>query len=196
MEELSSYFFHMLRLAKAVHDEPRLKRMWRSFGSVCLNEDMFYELTLELAVSIFDGTNVHYNEESGLETWVLSDPIVDRFCDLCARLEEEKGLEEGINPYRRNAERMIHEGFCLINYGYDYDWRLSASERGRWCVLFFAAEDFCGLDELPMAFLEILDGFRGLNRQLETELGLNKLVPIYPLRNEWKEAASCRTNLT
>ena len=32
--------------------------------------------------------------------------------------------------------------------------------------------------------------------KLETELGLNKLVPIYPLRNEWKEAASCRTNLT
>ena len=30
---------------------------------------------------------------------------------LCARLETEKGLEEGINPYRRNAEQVIHEGF-------------------------------------------------------------------------------------
>lgn len=37
--------------------------------------------------------------------------------------------------------------------------------------------------------MEILDGFQELNRQLEAELGLNKLVPIYPLRNEWKEAA-------
>ena len=37
-----------------------------------------------------------------------------------------------------------------------------------------------------MAFLEILDGFRELNRQLEAELGLNKLVPIYPLPNEWR----------
>ena len=41
-------------------------------------------------------------------------------------------------------------------------------------------------EELPVAFLEILDGFRELNRQLEAELGLNKLVPIYPLPNEWR----------
>ena len=39
--------------------------------------------------------------------------MVDRFCELCARLETEKGLEEGINPYRRNAEQVIHEGFRL-----------------------------------------------------------------------------------
>ena len=40
-----------------------------------------------------------------------------------------------------------------------------------------------------MAFMEILDGFQELNRQLEAVLGLNKIVPIYPMPNEWKEAA-------
>ena len=189
MEDLNSYFFHMLYLAKMVYDNPRLKKEWPSFHSIPLDEDSFYELSMELAVSIFEDTSCYYNEESGIETWVLSDPTVDRFCELCTRLETEKGLEEGINPYRRNAEQMIHEGFRLDSYSYDYGWRLSAGDRGRYCILFFSSDDFYGLEELPVAFMEILDGFQELNRQLEAELGLNKLVPIYPLRNEWKEAA-------
>ena len=188
MEDLNCYFFHMLCLAKAVHDNPRMKKAWSSFDSIALDEDSYYELSMELSVS--------YNEESGVETWVLSDPIVYRFCELCERLESEKGLDEGINPYRRNAERMLHESFCLSAYNYDYDWRLSAADRRRKCILFFSADEFYGWHELPGAFMEALDGFQELNRQLEAELGLNKLVPIYPMPNEWKEAVSCRTDLT
>ena len=189
MEDLSSYFFHMLHLAKTVHDNPRLQKEWPSFDSIPLDEDAFYELSMELSVSIFEDTSCYYNEESGIDTWVLSDPAVDRFCELCVRLETEKGLEEEFNPYRRNAEQVIHEGFRLNSYSYDYGWRLSTTDRGRHCVLFFSDENFYGTEELPVAFLEILDGFRELNRQLEAELGLNKIVPLYPLLNEWKEAA-------
>ena len=186
MEDLSSYFFHMLYLAKMVYDDPRLKKEWPSFHSTPLDEDSFYELAFELAVSIFEDTSCYYNEESGIDTWVLSDPAVERFCELCVRLETEKGLEEEFNPYRRNAEQVIHEGFRLNSYSYDYGWRLSPSDRGRHCVLFFSDENFYGTEELPVAFMEILDGFRELNRQLEAELGLNKIVPIYPLLNEWR----------
>ena len=53
---------------------------------------------MELAVSIFEDTSSYYNEESGIETWVLSDPMVDRFCELCARLETEKGWRRGSTP--------------------------------------------------------------------------------------------------
>ena len=189
MDELNSYFFNLLYLAKMVHDHPRLKKSWQNFDSLPLDEDAFYEFSVELATSVFQDTSVHYNEERGMETWVLSDPIIDRFCELCVRLETEKELAEEINPYRRNAEQMIRENFLLDSYSYDYGWRLSPSDRGRRCILFFSYDDFYGLSELPKAFLEILDGFQELNRQLETELGLNKIVPIYPFMNEWKEAA-------
>ena len=189
MEDLSCYLFHMLYLAKTVHDNPRMKKEWSSFDSVLLDEDSYYELSMELSVSIFKDTNLYYNEGSSVETWVLSDPIVYRFCELCERLEAEKGLEEESNPYRRNAERMLHESFRLQAYNYDYDWRLSATDRRRKCILFFSADEFYGWHELPMAFMEALDGFRELNRQMEAELGLNKLVPIYQIPNEWKEAA-------
>lgn len=189
MEDLSCYFFHMLYLAKMVYDHPRMKKEWPTFDCIPLDEDILYELAVELAVSIFKDTDNYYNEESGVETWVLSDPTVDRFCELCERLEAEKGLEEGINPYRRNAEKMIHESFRLDGYGYDYGWRLSSGDRERWCVLFFSNEEFYGTYELPGAYIEVLDGFQELNRQLEAELGLNKIVPLYPMPNEWKEAA-------
>lgn len=191
MDELSSYFFHMLYLAKTAYDHPRFKKMRSKIDSIPLDEDAYYELAMELATSAFQDTGIYYNEESGIETWVLSDPIIDRFCELCTRLEVEKGLNEGINPYRRNAEQMLHESFSFdgCTYNYDYGWRLSAGGRGRRCILFFAGDEFYGLQELPEAFADILDGFQALNRQLETELGLNKIIPIYPFVNKWKEAA-------
>lgn len=190
MNELSSYFFHMLRLVKVVHDDPRLKKSWPRFDHIPLDEDAFYELSWETAISVFKDTSVYYNDTSAVETWVLADPVIDRFCELCIQLEREKGLDEGFNPYRRNAEHMIHEGFRLSCYGYDYDWRLSAGQRGHWCVLFFAySEEFYSMDELPEAFVKIMHGFRELNRQLESVLGQNKIIPIYPFMNEWKEAA-------
>lgn len=189
MDELHSYFFHMLYLAKMVHDNPRLKKSWQNFDSIPLDEDTFYDLAMELATSVFQDTSIHYNEDSCVETWVLADPVIDRFCTLCSRLETEKELPEEVNPYRRNAEQMIRENFLLDSYSYDYGWRLSPSDRGRQCILFFAYDDFYGLSELPKAFLEILDGFQELNRQLEAELGLNKIVPIYPFMDAWKEAA-------
>lgn len=55
---------------------------------------------------------------------------------------------------------MIHEGFRLNSYSYDYGWRLSPSDRGRYCILFFSDENFYGLEELPVAFLESWTGSR------------------------------------
>ena len=85
MEDLSSYFFHMLYLAKTVHDNPRLKKEWPSFDSIPLDEDAFYELSMELAVSIFEDTSSCYNEESDMETWVHG-------------LKQKKGWRRGSTP--------------------------------------------------------------------------------------------------
>lgn len=206
MEELSYYFFSMLRLAKLTYDEPRFKGFWETVRNLPLDEDSVYELEMETATSVFLDTGIYYNNEDEIETWVMKDPVIDRFCWLCERLEEEKDLAEDINPYRRQAEQVIHEGFALNDYSCDYGWRLSPSDRGTRCLLFFAGYEFYSLSELPEAMLYIWDGFQELNRRLEAELGLNKLVPIYPFpprkevepadliqicpdTTEWKEAA-------
>lgn len=180
MGELYPVFFEVLHLAKVVYDAPRLKRLWGIIEGTPLDEDSIYELAMEIATSVFQDTSLYYNNEDEVETWVIKDPVIDRFCALCEQLEQEKNLAEEINPYRRQAERVIHEGFSMNDYSYDYGWRLSPSDRGPRCVLFFAGPEFYGLSELPEAMLYIWDGFQELNRRLETELGLNKLAPIYP----------------
>lgn len=180
MEDLNYIFFEMLRMAKMIYDVPRLRDFWETLRNLPLDEDAVYELEMETATSVFLDTGIYYNEQEDMETWVMRDPVIDRFCFLCERLEAERDLAEDINPYRRQAEQVIHEGFSLNDYSYDYGWRLSPSDRGRHCILFFANCEFCGLSELPEAMLSIWEGFQELNRRLEAVLGLNKLAPIYP----------------
>lgn len=187
MEELYPAFFDVLRLAKLVYDTPRLKDFWEAIQNLLLDEDAIYELEMETATSVFSDTDIYYNDAEGKETWVMRDPVIDRFCWLCERLEEEKDLEEEINPYRRQAEQVIHEGFCLSTYSYNYTWRLSPQQRGRHCIVFIIYDDFYGLSELPGAMLDIWDGFQELNRRLEAELGLNKLAPICPFPPQKEE---------
>jgi len=180
MGELNPVFFEVLRLAKQIYDAPRFKGLWSAFQNTPLDEDSVYELEMETATSMFQDTGIYYNEDEDKETWVMKDPVIDRFCYLCERLETEKGLDDEIDPYRRQAEQVIHDGFCLNSYAYDYGWRLSPRDRGCHCVFFIIYPEFYGLDELPGAMMDIWDGFQELNRRLEAELGLNKLAPIYP----------------
>lgn len=187
MSELYPVFFEALQLAKTIYDSPRLKRLWNIIEGIPLDGDSVYELAMEAATSVFQDTGLYYNEEDEVETWVMKDPVIDRFCFLCEQLEQEKNLAEEINPYRRQAERVIHEGFSMYDYSYNYGWRLSPSDRGARCVLFFAGPEFYSLSELPESMLYIWDGFRELNRRLEAELGLNKLVPIYPFPMKQEE---------
>ena len=191
MVELYSSFFDALRLAKAFADHDQFKELRHRFDHCTLDEDLAYEISLEVVGVIFQDTNMYYNEENDFEIWVLADPVIDRFCRLCRCYEERKGISEKENPYMAAIERTIQSAFSLSDYHYDYnyDWKLSAKDRGRKRILFFLGPEFCGLFEMPLALLDIWDGFRYQNWKLEAELGLNKLVPIYPLRVERKEAA-------
>lgn len=184
MEELYSDFFCALRLAKAFADHDQFKELRHRFDGCTLDEDIACEMALMAVDLIFQGTNVYYNEDDGFEVWVLTDPVIDRFCRLCRCYEERKGISEGDNPYMAEIKGTIQSAFSLSAYNYDFDWRLSAGDRGRKRILFFAGQEFYGLYEMPMALLEIWEGFRYLNRRLEAQLGLNKLVPIYPLRTK------------
>ena len=192
MIELNYSFFDALRLAKAFADHDQFKEMRHRFDHCTLDEDLAYEISLEVVGVIFQGTNVYYNEENDFEIWVLTDPVIDQFCRLCRCYEERKGIGEEENPYMGEIKREICSAFNFDGYhyyDYNFEWKLSAKDRGRKRILFFLGPEFCGLYEMPMALLDIWDGFRYQTWELEAELGLNKLVPMYPLRVERKEAA-------
>lgn len=189
MRELYPDFFYALRLAKAFADHDQFKALRHRFDGSALDEDISCEMALMAVEMVFQGTNVYYNEACDFEIWVLTDPVIDQFCRLCRSYEEKENIGEAENMYMTEIKRTISSAFSLNAYHYDFDWRLSAGDRGRKRILFFAGSEFYGLYEMPMALLEIWEGFRALNRQLEAELGLNKLIPIDLFTTERKEAA-------
>ena len=170
MVELYSSFFCMLRLAKKLYESGFADKLPDSFQTLTLDEDLYYNLSYEAADVIFEGTSFYYNENSGVNVYVFRDPLIDRFCQLCWQYEQRSHLTEEENPYRKEIEQIIRSGFCLNGYDYDFDWKLSASDRGRCRLLFFYGDELCYLDELPEGLLEIREGFQALNCQMEKAL--------------------------
>ena len=170
MVELYSVFFSMLRLAKNLYDNELLERTPHLFQGLTLREDSFYELAYDTINAIFENTFQDYNEEQMMDVYVFCDPLIDRFCHLCWQYEQRGHLTEEENPYRKEIEQIIRSGFCLNGYDYDFDWKLSASDRGRCRLLFFYGDELCYLDELPEGLLEIREGFQALNCQIEKAL--------------------------
>ena len=134
---------------------------------------------------------IYYNAEAEIETWMFTDPIIDRFCQLCQEYEKRRGISEEENPYRRDMEQIMHEGLCFRSYDYGYNWRLFPEDRGCKCLLIFTGSEFYSQDEIPEGLLEVKDGFEAMNARLEKEL--SKETRIIPLSlvtaAQWKEAA-------
>jgi len=191
MTELYDEFFAMLRLAKNLYDCGLAERFKAPFGTWLLDVDDYWGLTYEAAGWIFQDTRQYYNEKIEVGTWLFCDPVIDRFCELCQQYENRKGIREEENPYRKDLERIIHDGFCFsgYSYGYNYSWRLSPKDRGRKCLLLLTDCDFYSSDEVPEGLLEIKDGFESMIAQLEKELSRETRIIPLSLVETYKEAA-------
>lgn len=191
MVELYDEFFSMLRFAKRLCEYDMEEQLKEWFGSCELDGDNYWELAYEATSWIFRDTRHYYNAEDEIETWLFIDPTIDRFCQLCQEYEKHSGISEEENPYRRDMGQIIHDGLTFGGYDYAYDWRLSARDRGRKCLLVFTGCEFCSQDEIPEGLLEIKDGFEAMNARLEKELSKEtRLIPLSLVTAaQWKEAA-------
>jgi len=170
MTELYGEFFASLRLAKKLYDCGLAEQFKESFESQILDGDDYWTLAYEAAGWVFQDTCQYYNEEAEIETWLFTDPVIDRFCELCREYETRQGICEEQNSYRRDMAGIIRENFSFNSYSYNYDWRLSSKDRGRKCLLLFIGCEFYSSDEVPAGLLEIKNGFCMLNEKLECEL--------------------------
>lgn len=113
MQELNHTFFSVLRLAKIFFDSDVPDKAKNDIGIWELDEDSCYALGLEASEWIFQNTAHYYNERNDVDTWLFSDPIIDRFCRLCQEYERDKGITEEENPYRSTIEQTIRENLDL-----------------------------------------------------------------------------------
>ena len=185
-------FFEMLYLAKTLHDSAFSEKFHEQHDQLELDCDMCYELAYDAMSLAFAFTYEDYNEDYEFSTWVFGDPCIDTFCRLYWEYEEKYGLSEDRNPYRREIEQIIRDGFELPSYSYNFDWYLSAKDRGRKRLVVFTGMEFSALTSVPVGLLEIREGFESLNQRLENELrGSGKVLqlPYVEVLQERKEVA-------
>lgn len=187
MAELYSEFFEMLRLAKVLHDSAFSELFHDECDGLALDCDMCYELSYDAMAMAFAFTYEDYNEDYEFSIWVFGDPCIDKFCRLCREYESRRGLSEEENPYRREIEAVIREGFRFPGYSYDFSWYLSAKDRGRKRLVLFTGMDFSGHVSVPEGLLEIREGFDALNLRLEKKLSdMGQILPLPVLDAEAK----------
>lgn len=179
MVELYDEFFSMLRFAKRLCEYDMEEQLKDWVGTCELDADNYWELAYEAISWIFRDTRRYYNERDEIETWMFTDPIIDRFCQLCQEYEKRRGIGEEENPYRREMGYTIHEAFAFNSYSYGYDWRLSPESRGRKCLLLFTGCEFYSHDEVPAGLMDIKYGFEAANKKLESELFREtRIIPL------------------
>ena len=192
MVELYDEFFSMLRFSKSLYDNDMAECLVNRFGGYPLDGDLYWELTYETIGWVFQDTRHYYNDRNELETWLFTDPVIDRFCQLCEEYEKRGGIGEGENPYRKVLEETIREYFTFsYSYGYGYDWRLSKEDRGRKCLLLFTGCEFYNQDEIFDGLIEIKYSFEETIKKLEQEFCQEtRIIPLSLVTAaQWKEAA-------
>lgn len=189
--ELYDEFFSMLRFAKNLYDIGMEEQLKGWSGGYPLDGDIYWEMAYETISWVFQNTRHYYNARDELETWLFMDPMIDLFCQLCWEYEKHRGISEEENPYRRDMERIMRNGFWFNSYDYAFDWRLSPQDRGRKCLLLFTGCEFYSYDDIFEGLMEIKDGFEIMIEHLKEEL--SKETRIIPLSlvaaAQWKEAA-------
>jgi len=189
MIEMDSCIIESLYLLKQLYDNGMADGLLKMYGSTELDADYYYEMAYEAIGAVFSDCCNYYNEEAEFTTWVFMDPMLDEFCRLCQKYEQSRGVSEEDNPFRKDMERIIRSGFSFSNGSYDFDWRLSPTDRGRKRILLYMGPEFTSDSEVPCGLIEIHDGLEYCNRHLQEALDAGPVVNLPQPAVERKEAA-------
>ena len=128
---------------------------------------------------IFADSRYHYQPEkyidrdhyrSDQDVYVLRDPLLTRYDNLCRRLEAAEGITKVENPFAKDLESAIHRHMQLSSYCYDYRWINSTADRKGAKIVLFLFEEFAVYYDLIEALFSILDFCEETIPKLESRL--------------------------
>lgn len=192
------FAMQVLYIAKSFYDHERLDALLGCFrGDVSIAPN---NLGLVEAVSpecIFEDTK-HYWQRSkrstaeDRDTYVMRDPLLTRYDDLCRKLELKLGITKVENQFARDLESAIHRNMQMPSYNYDYQWVDSTMEKKGAKIVLHLFEEFTAYYDVPYSLFSILDFCKEGIPKLEaalTEASKGKVIPL-PIRSTpEKEAA-------
>ena len=114
-------------------------------------------------------------------TYVLRDPLLTRYDNLCRQLEKQTGMTPVENQFARDPESAVHRTMQLNNYCYDYLWIDSTKDRKGAKIVLFLFEEFSTYYEVADALFDILDFCEAGIPKLEAALAEAERKKVIPL---------------
>jgi len=196
------YPMQSLYIAKAFHEHGLLDRLLENLDDdISLSWDelpLIEHAALECA---FEDCRYYYQRERRVgrdeyepdhETYVMRDPLLTRYDDLCRRLEMKLGITKVENRFVMELESAIHRNMQFDSYSYEYYWIDSTKDRKGAKIVLLLFEEFAAYYDIPDSLLSILDFCKEGIPKLEAalaEASEEKVIPLPVKYAPEKEAA-------
>ena len=174
------YPMQSLYIAKIFYDHNRLDTLLDCLDDdITISWDELSQLEQTAVGCIFADSRYHYQPEkyidrdhyrSDQDVYVLRDPLLTRYDNLCRRLEAAEGITKVENPFAKDLESAIHRHMQLSSYCYDYRWINSTADRKGAKIVLFLFEEFAVYYDLIEALFSILDFCEEMIPELENRL--------------------------
>ena len=196
------YPMQSLYIAKIFYDHNRLDTLLDCLDDdITISWDELSQLEQTAVWCIFADSRYHYQPEkyidrdhyrSDQDVYVLRDPLLTRYDNLCRRLEAAEGITKVENPLAKDLESAIHRHMQLSSYCYDYRWINSTADRKGAKIVLFLFEEFAVYYDLIEAlfffFFFCEETIPKLESRLAKQVGAKVIRLPVPAATE-KEAA-------
>ena len=174
------YPMQSLYIAKIFYDHNRLDTLLDCLDDdITISWDDLSQLEQTAVGCVFADSRYYYQPEkyidrdhyrSDQDVYVLRDPLLTRYDNLCRRLEAAEGITKVENPFAKDLESAIHRHMQLSSYCYDYRWIDSTADRKGAKIVLFLFEEFEVYYDLIDALFSILDFCEETIPKLESRL--------------------------
>lgn len=180
-----------LYIAKTFYDHDRLDQLMENLhDDVTISWDELGWIEMASVESVFADSRCYQQEgrrvmadtyEPDRITYVLRDPILTCYDDLCRKLEKQTGITPVENRFARELESAVNRNLQFNSYSYDYFWKDSTKDRKGAKIVLFLFEEFSAYYEVADALFTILDFCKAGIPRLEAALAEAEQEKVIPL---------------
>lgn len=185
------YPMQSIYIAKIFYDHGRLDQLMKNLDdNITISWDELGWIEIASVESVFADSRCYQQEGSRVMadtyepdrvTYVLRDPLLTRYDDLCRKLERQTGITPVENLFARELESAINRNLQFNNYCYDYCWKDSTKDRKGAKIVLFLFEEFSTYYEVADALFTILDFCEAGIPRLEAALAEAEQKKVIPL---------------
>lgn len=192
----------VLYVTKLLYEHDNLDQLFEKLGDNIevswYNQYLVGECACEC---VFQDTRVYYHESKSVSpfsylpdrtVFVLRDPLLNRFDDLCCEYEMRTGTLRNQNTYVHRLENAIRSAMNFPAHDYDYFWDDGTVPRKPPKLVVLLFEEFFEFESLVDALCTILDALEEQITELVRELEnpTSEAIPLpSPYEQKSKEAA-------